>query len=46
MTHEPVAAMVKIAAEPARVAGRAVTAWDWYYFFIEARLVEGQVADH
>jgi hypothetical protein len=35
-----------IVSEPAAVAGRAIIAWDWYYYFTEARLATGEVVHH
>ena len=46
MNTQPVPATEEIVLEPAAVAGRAVVAWDWYYYFMEARLVLREVAYH
>ena len=46
MNTQPVRPSEEIVLEPAAVAGRAVIASDWYYYFMEARLVLREVADH
>ncbi|CAA9579116.1 MAG: hypothetical protein AVDCRST_MAG33-3404 [uncultured Thermomicrobiales bacterium] len=46
MNTQPVLASEEIGLEPAAVAGRAIFAWDWYYYFMEARLVVRGVAYH
>ena len=46
MNTQPVSATEENVLEPAAVAGRAISAWDWYYYFMEARLVVRGVAYH
>lgn len=46
MDKQPALATDMMIVEPAAVAGRAIVAWDWYYYFTEARLVMRGVVHH
>lgn len=46
MNNLPVRTTEMTILEPAAVAGRAVIAQDWYYYFTEACLVVREVIHH
>lgn len=46
MNEQPALTTNLMIVEPAAVAGRAIIAWDWYYFFTEACLVMRGVDNH
>ena len=46
MDMQPAPTTDLMIVEPAAVAGRAVIAWDWYYYFTEACLVMRGVVYH
>ena len=46
MDTQPVLTTDLMIVEPTAVAGRAIIAWDWYYYFTEACLVMRGVGHH